>query len=159
MNHRAFIRNRTLLAGGIAGLDLPASLVFHARPRLDLLEAATCIEAPSGDHGGLPAGPLRRVMEHIEKHFTERIQLADLASVAGLSVCHFAREFKRTVGIPPHSYMTRKRVERAQHMLARTKLRLSDVALASGFFDQSHLTRHFRDIAGLTPAEYRRSKR
>jgi AraC-like DNA-binding protein len=79
--------------------------------------------------------------------------------VAGLSVYHFAREFKRTVGVAPHSYVTRRRVEKAQEMLARTDLPLSDVALASGFFDQSHLSRHFREFAGVTPAEYRWSQR
>jgi AraC-like DNA-binding protein len=136
-----------------------ASLVFHARPRLDLL-AATRLEAPPAPvHGGLPPGTRRRVQEYIEARLTERIRLADLATVAGLSVYHFAREFKRTVGVSPHSYVTQKRVRKAQDMLAHTDLPLSEIALAAGFFDQSHLARHFREFAGVTPAEYRWSKR
>lgn len=136
-----------------------APLALHARPRLDLLEAMTVSEPLPPVHGGLSPGTLRRVRIYIEQHLTERIQLADLAAVAGLSVYHFAREFKRTVAVSPHSYVTRRRVEKAQEMLARTDLPLSDVALASGFFDQSHLARHFREFAGVTPAEYRWSQR
>jgi transcriptional regulator of acetoin/glycerol metabolism len=136
-----------------------ASLVLHARPRLDLLEAMTIPEPLPPIHGGLSPGTLRRVRRYIDQHLTERIQLANLAAVAGLSVYHFAREFKRTVGVAPHSYVTRRRLEKAQAMLARTDLPLSDVALASGFFDQSHLARHFREFAGVTPAEYRWSQR
>jgi transcriptional regulator of acetoin/glycerol metabolism/AraC-like DNA-binding protein len=136
-----------------------ASLVLHARPRFDLLEAMAMPEPLRPVHGGLAPGTFRRVRTYIEEHLTERIQLADLAAVAGLSVYHFAREFKRTVGVAPHSYVTRRRVEKAQEMLARTDLSLSDVALASGFFDQSHLSRHFREFAGVTPAEYRWSQR
>jgi AraC-like DNA-binding protein len=135
------------------------SLVLHARPRLDLLEAISIPDTPPPVHGGLSPGALRRVRMYIEEHLVERIRLADLAAVAGLSVYHFAREFKRTVGLSPHSYVTRRRVEGAQEMLASTDRPLSDVALACGFFDQSHLARHFREFAGVTPAEYRWSQR
>jgi AraC-like DNA-binding protein len=136
-----------------------ASLVLHARPRLDLLEGMAIPDPVPPIHGGLSPGALGRVRSHIKEHLIERIQLADLAAVAGLSVYHFAREFKRTVGVSPHSYVTRRRVEKAQEMLAHTDLPLSDIAIASGFFDQSHLARHFREFAGVTPAEYRWSQR
>jgi len=135
-----------------------ASSVFHTRPRLDLLETTLPAE-PQPVHGGLPPGVQRRVQEYVEEHLTERIQLAEIAAVAGLSVFHFAREFKRTVGVSPHSFVTQKRVQRAQDMLSHTDLPLSDVALAAGFFDQSHLARHFRELCGVTPSEYRRSSR
>jgi AraC-like DNA-binding protein len=78
-----------------------------------------------------------------------------LAGIAGLSVFHFAREFKQSTGVTPHEYLVQRRVKRAQNMLARTDFSLSDVALASGFSDQSHLTRHFRRMLGTTPREFR----
>jgi transcriptional regulator of acetoin/glycerol metabolism/AraC-like DNA-binding protein len=136
-----------------------ASLLFHARPRLDLLNVLPIPAALQPVHGGLPPGALRRVRTHVEEHLAERIPLAELAAAARLSVYHFSREFKRTVGVSPHSYVIRRRVEKAQVLLARTDLLLSDIAVACGFFDQSHLSRHFRQLTGLTPAEYRWSQR
>ncbi|MDL2402553.1 helix-turn-helix domain-containing protein [Rhizobium mayense] len=135
-----------------------AGLVLHVRPRLDMLNAMTVPEPVAPVRGGLSPSALRRVHAYVEEHLIERIQLADLSAVAGLSVYHFAREFKRTVGASPHSYITQRRVETAQEMLARTDLPLSDIALATGFFDQSHLARHFRKFTGVTPAEYRWSQ-
>ena len=110
-------------------------------------------------HGGLSAGAMRRVREYVDVHLSESIDLAMLAAVAGLSVHHFAREFKQSVGVPPHHYLTQKRVERAQEMLAQTELSLSEIAYAAGFSDQSHLARHFRHMLGTTPREFRWSQR
>jgi len=70
---------------------------------------------------------------------------------------HFARLFRRTVGVPPHQYVLRRRVERAKELLLTGRLGLSEVALAAGFSDQSHLTRVFRRAVGLTPARFRRA--
>lgn len=113
----------------------------------------------SGKPGAVQPGAFRRVRSYIEEHLTDRIELTDLSAISGLSVYHFAREFKRKVGVSPHSYVTRRRVEMAQDMLAHTDLPLSDIALATGFFDQSHLARHFRKLVGTTPADYRWSQR
>jgi methylphosphotriester-DNA--protein-cysteine methyltransferase len=59
-----------------------------------------------------------------------------------------ARQFKQSIGIAPHHYLTQKWVERAQEMLAKTDLSLSEIAYAAGFSDQSHLARHFRHMLG-----------
>ena len=72
---------------------------------------------------------------------------------------HFARGFKQSAGVTPHHYLTRMRVERAQDMLARTDLSLSEIASPLGFSDQSHLTRHFRQMLGITPGQFRWSQR
>ncbi|WP_407651931.1 helix-turn-helix domain-containing protein [Dongia soli] len=109
--------------------------------------------------GGLPPGATRRVLEYVETHLSEKIDLAVLAGVAGFSVFHFAREFKQTAGVTPHFYLLQKRVQRAKEMLTRTDLSLSEIALAAGFADQSHLARHFRRIVGSTPREFRWSRR
>jgi transcriptional regulator GlxA family with amidase domain len=109
-------------------------------------------------HGGLSAGAMRRVREYMEGHLGESIDLSMLAGVAGLSVHHFARQFKHSIGVTPHHYLTQKRVERAQEMLAQTQLSLSEIAYATGFADQSHLARHFRHMLGTTPREFRWSQ-
>jgi AraC-like DNA-binding protein len=71
-------------------------------------------------HGGLSPGAMRRVREYVAAHLSESTDLAMLAAVAGLSMHHFARGFKQSAGITPHHYLTQKRVERAQDMLANT---------------------------------------
>jgi transcriptional regulator GlxA family with amidase domain len=69
-----------------------------------------------------------------------------------LSVHHFARAFRQTLGIPPHNYIVQRRVEHAQQLLGNTDLPLSEIAIVAGFTDQSHLARHFRTITGVSPS-------
>ena len=135
------------------------SRTLHTRPRLDLLSAVRHFVPAPRAHGGLSPGAMRRVREYVEAHLGDNIDLAVLASIAGLSVFHFAREFKQSAGITPHHYLVKKRVERAQDMLARTDLTLAEIAIAAGFSDQSHLARHFRQMLGMTPREFRWSLR
>jgi AraC-like DNA-binding protein len=137
----------------------PTDISLHTRPRLDSIDTLLKLPPASHAHGGLPAGTMRRVREYVDVHLSESINLAMLAAVAGLSMHHFAREFKQSFGVTPHHYLTQKRVERAQEMLAQTDLSLSEIAYAAGFSDQSHLARHFRHILGTTPREFRWSQR
>jgi len=104
---------------------------------------------------GLPPRAKRRVLEYIVMHLNENITNDALAEVAGLSVCHFARMFKQTVGLSPHRYVLRCRVEWARELLASTDMPLSEIAIVTGFSDQSHYTRWFREIVGVTPSSYR----
>jgi transcriptional regulator of acetoin/glycerol metabolism len=132
---------------------------LHTRPRLDSIQTLLKVAPAPQAHGGLSAGAMRRVREYMEVHLGESIDLAMLAGVAGLSVHHFARQFKQSIGVTPHHYLTQKRVERAQEMLAQTELSLPEIAYAAGFSDQSHLARHFRHMLGTTPSEFRWSQR
>ena len=102
----------------------------------------------------LSAGALRRVREYVQLHLDESIDLSRLAAVAGLSMHHFAREFKQSAGVTPHHYLIQERVERAQQMLAQTDLSLAEITYAVGFSDQGHLARHFRGLLGTTPREF-----
>jgi transcriptional regulator of acetoin/glycerol metabolism len=131
----------------------------HTRPRLNALASLRQRAPPAQARGGLPPGAMRRVREYVDAHLGESMDLAELASIAGLSVFHFARQFKQSAGITPHHYLVQRRVERAQDMLARTDLALSEIAVAAGFSDQSHLARHFRQMLGTTPREFRWSLR
>lgn len=109
--------------------------------------------------GGLAPGALRRVREHIHQRLAERIELSDLAQIAGLSECHFARAFKQSIGMPPHRYMLQRRIEAAALMIERTDRPLSEIALDVGFSDQSHFTRMFSRLTRQTPREFRHQRR
>src|SRR5262249_42753012 len=84
--------------------------------------------------------------------------LGDLATAVGVNKFVLVRSFRRELGTTPHRYLTRLRIERARTMLARG-VALREVAAASGFADQGHLTRHFKRIVGLTPGEYAQQMR
>jgi transcriptional regulator GlxA family with amidase domain len=99
------------------------------------------------------------VHEYIEAHLNDTVELVELAAIAGLSIFHFARQFKQSAGVTPHYYLIRSRIERARELLAGTDLSLSEIAFATGFSDQSHLTRHFRQMIGMTPGQFRWSLR
>ena len=133
----------------ISGVHLAASL----RKTADLAQARPRIR------GGLPPRALTRVREYIEAHLEETISIEALAGIVGFSKYHFARAFKQSEGLTPHDYLLQCRVRRAQELLANTDLPLSEIALASGFSDQSHFARRFRERLGVTPSSYRWSMR
>jgi AraC family transcriptional regulator len=101
-----------------------------------------------------PAASLRRALDYVNDHLAGPVSLADLAAVAGVSVFHFARQFRGAVGEPPHQYIIRRRVERAKDLMREGRLSLAQVAAAVGFADQSHLARHFKRLVGVTPRQF-----
>ena len=109
--------------------------------------------------GGLAPGALRRVREYIDGRLGDSISLDAMATVAELSRCHFARAFKQSVGTSPHAYVVQRRLDRAERLLADTDLSLCQVALDSGFSDQSHFSSCFRKSFGESPRAFRRSRR
>jgi AraC-like DNA-binding protein len=135
-----------------------SNLALHTRPRSDLLSTVRQFVYAPPARGGLSPATMGRVRDYVEAHLGENLELADLAAIAGLSVFHFAREFKNSAGVAPHYYLMQKRVELAQRLLAKSDLTLSEIALAAGFSDQSHLARRFRQIVGITPREFRLSR-
>ena len=135
------------------------SIALHTRPRPDFLASMRQLAPAPQTRGGLPPGAMRRVREYVETHLSESIDLTALAGIAGLSLYHFARAFKQSAGVTPHHYLVQRRVARAQEMMARTELSLAEIALATGFSDQSHFARHFRQTLGMTPGQFRWSRR
>lgn len=133
--------------------------VVHSQPRLSMLSYLPMPEAPELNRGGLSPALRNRICEFIESHLGEKISLDDLSSMAGLSPYHFARAFQQSVGMPPHRYLLRKRLEHVEEMLRDTQLPLSQIALAVGFSDQSHLARHFRRLTGMPPSAARGMER
>ena len=114
---------------------------------------------PNVYRGGLPPHALRRVKAAIDERLLEGVSLSELAGIARLSECHFARAFKQSVGVPPHRYMLQRRLDFAAALICETDRQLTDVALAAGFSDHSHFTRCFVRYRGETPSAYRRRHR
>lgn len=94
-------------------------------------------------------------MDYVDAHLDAPLTLAELAGVAALSTYHFARMFHTSFGEPPHAWVRARRIERAKALLAAGKSDLASIAQASGFGSASHLSRVFRDAAGVTPGQYR----
>lgn len=106
---------------------------------------------------GLSRPRIRRLLDYIEKNLSGDLSLEALASEVDLSPLYLVRAFRLAIGETPHRYVIGQRVEGAKRMLADTAMPISDVALASGFSSQSHLSSWFRRVVGVSPAAYRRS--
>ena len=104
---------------------------------------------------GLGKSDLARVLAYIHECLTEDLTLDELAAVVHLSPYHFARLFKQSLGVPPHEYVIRQRVEKAKGLLRSGRLTVGEVAQAVGFSDHSKLARHFKRLTGLTPLRFR----
>ncbi len=107
----------------------------------------------------LPAWKLSRVVDYIDANLGSDIRLADLASVAGLSIFHFARVFKLATGLSPYQFVHDRRLERSRLLLADGRLEIAQLALACGFSSQSHFTAAFTKAVGLSPGRFRRQGR
>jgi AraC-like DNA-binding protein len=102
---------------------------------------------------GVTQQTLERARRHLEDHFSEPVTLDDLAAFAGFSPFHLMRVFRDRFGMSPHRYLTYVRVKHAKTLLSNG-LPIREVAQASGFTDQSHLTRRFKGVVGVTPGQY-----
>ncbi|HET8845815.1 MAG TPA: helix-turn-helix domain-containing protein, partial [Ktedonobacteraceae bacterium] len=102
---------------------------------------------------------VKRVTDFILAHLAQDLSLDALARQTGFSSYHFARLFRHTLGESPHQFVLRQRIEKAQRLLQQTEEPLVQVALESGFANQSHLTRIFKRQLGLTPRMYRQNWR
>lgn len=94
-----------------------------------------------------------RIRDYIDHHYVKSISLVELSSVAGKSPFHLLRIFKERFGLPPHAYQIFVRIERSKALLLEGRP-LSSIAQEMGFADQSHFTRHFKRMVGITPRAY-----
>jgi AraC family transcriptional regulator len=101
---------------------------------------------------------LSAVLDFIEDSLgQEELTLKRIAAESGLSPFCFARSFRREVGVPPHRYVLERRVLRARQLLRKPERTITEVAYATGFSSQSHLTTVFRGHVGVTPSGYRQA--
>ncbi len=96
---------------------------------------------------------IQRVRSYLDENYAENISLEQLAAIAHLSPFHLLRSFREQVKLPPHAYQIQVRIMRARQML-RLGMPCADTALAVGFADQSHFTKHFKRIVGVPPGLY-----
>lgn len=98
------------------------------------------------------------VIAHIEANYRSQIPMQRLADIAQVGVLRLITSFRKEVGVSPHRFVCDRRVREAQHML-RSGMTPAVAALEAGFYDQSHLTRHFKRVCGSTPGKYRGENR
>ena len=103
----------------------------------------------------IPARKLKAMLAYIEDNLGRDLSLREIADVGGVSASHFKTLFRKSMGVPPHQYLIRRRVERAAVQLRSGTLPIGQVALENGFCHQSHLAMHTRRILGVTPQELR----
>ena len=108
------------------------------------------IQTPSGT-----VDAFARVITHLHENFAERISSHELAAMAGLSISHFERRFRRAFGASPRQYLVRIRVEHAAKILLQSNKTVSKIAQECGFYDHAHFSRSFRKIMQVSPSEYR----
>jgi AraC-like DNA-binding protein len=112
---------------------------------------------PRPVRGGLAPWQVRRAKEILSTNLDGRVPLKEVAQECRLSVSHFSRAFRRTMGAAPHNWLLARRIEVAKEKLRDDRLSLLDVALVCGFADQSHLTRVFTRMVGVSPGAWRRA--
>ena len=143
-----------LKSGGMMGQlyieSLTQALVIHLLRRYSTL--AKPIASPNNR---LTHTQLQQAIDYIHAHLNRDLSLTELASVVNISPTYFASLFKKVMGISPHQYVIKQRVERAEVMLKGTDLAIADIALQVGFSSQSHLTQQFKRLTGVTPKQVR----
>lgn len=110
---------------------------------------------PGGEH--LTGRQIGTVIELLGAQLATPVTISDIATALRMSPAHFARSFRRTLGVSPYRFLLLWRSAHAQDLIAHTDLPLRDVALLSGHVDQSHLTHRLRATTGRTPGQVRRN--
>lgn len=140
--HFAFEQHSTNLEKQSLLLDFLTNLIFRFAEN-----------RPSMPVFGSEHQAAKLAFDYLSEYFAENISLENLARVANLSPFHFNRVFSAHYGVPPHVFQTQLRVFRAKKLL-REGLLISQVALQTGFADQSHLNRHFKRLTAVTPGQF-----
>lgn len=135
--------------------DVTVSALYRQTATVESMRSllSQCAEGASGEGSRIGGRAVARAIDHIHDSLAFDLDLEELATVAGVSPSHLSREFRRAVGVPQHRYQLLVRVERARALL-RKGMAPAEVAIDSGFCDQSHMTRWFKSVLGVTPAVY-----
>jgi AraC family transcriptional regulator len=115
--------------------------------------------ASHAERRGLGGSRLRKVLRHIAQSSSELVPNAELAALCGMSPAHFSREFRLAVGLPPHQYAMKLRLERACAALLTEQARVLDIAQEYGFANASHFSRAFSARYGMSPTVFRHQHR
>jgi AraC family transcriptional regulator len=146
-----------LVAGHPTGHLFGESLAVALATRLLQNHAVWKIQYSSTSKG-LPLYLQERALEFIESHLDRPFSLTQLADALGMSVYYFCRQFKLSMGVAPHQYVTRRRIEKAKNLLWHSQLPITDIALQVGFETPSAFSRLFRQFTGTTPKDFRQQR-
>ena len=130
----------------IYGEALSTALAVHL-----LREYGAAVPGAKKQDGGLPREKLVRAVEYIRDQLATDLTVSRIAQAVYISPYHFTKLFKQSTGQSPHRYVVEARVRKAKELLSTGKFTISEAAYQVGFFDQSHLTRHFKRVFGLPP--------
>lgn len=146
------------LAAGVVINQLYVDHVFLAL-RSHLAVTYGGMKPPNSmNRGGLAPWQRRRALELLSERLAEGVRLDTLSEACSLSSSAFLRAFRKTMGLAPHQWLLERRVERARDLIREGDLPLSEIALSTGFSDQSHLTRAFSRRMGVSPGAWRRTQ-
>ncbi len=120
--------------------------------------ALACLstDLPEPSRAGFIDAPFAAAVDHIHEHFAEGLRLEDLAALAGLSLGQFERRMRKLFHLSPGQYVMKVRIQAAAEALADTDHAIASIADEVGFCDQAALSRHFKQVVGLSPAAYRK---
>jgi AraC family transcriptional regulator len=131
------------------------SLAMNVAEMLLLRHSCASQAAKRMPSSGLTRRRAQQVLDYVEANLSGELSLGELARIAGLSLHHFARMFRRTLGMAPYRYVLERRMERAKWMLRSSKVSFVDIGLSTGFYSHSHFASTFRRMVGVTPTEFR----
>jgi len=138
----------------VAGWCLTRKTPLRSNDRVTgLIGISRDLARPDGRHPGYAR--LRRVLDHMERHFADAVRMQALADLAGLSLSQLERQFRRVFHLTPQQWLTRLRIDAAMERL-RGGESIAMVGLGCGFSDQSAFSRQFKAMVGMTPRDYRR---
>lgn len=154
---------RALMLAMLAEVDAPSSV---SRMKLDILlqtvlvqlicDHSTLVTTMPGAPHSLAPSRLRRVLDFIEAHLSDQIELDDLAAVAGSSRFHFAHAFRDATGFPPYRYLVHRRIDAAKTLLLQNNLSMKQISARSGFKSSAQFAVMFKQMFGTTPSRFRR---
>ncbi|MDE1168530.1 MAG: AraC family transcriptional regulator [Pseudomonas sp.] len=150
--HLLAAMSQDLYAGSPAGALVGDSLITA-------LIASVCAGHAQPDGESLRAKLSQReislLREYVDGGLDQRISLDDLAALVNLSQRHFRRLLHATLALSPHQFVTAQRLERARQLITDSRAALAEIAAATGFADQSHMSRSFQRTFGIAPSHYR----
>ncbi|KAM3093098.1 helix-turn-helix domain-containing protein [Phormidesmis sp. 146-12] len=133
--------------------SLTAALMTHLWRHYSVSKALA-----SSNHSNLSKKQLQRVIDYIHQHLDRDLTLAELATLVQMSPSYFSTLFKQSTKLAPYQFVIQCRIDRAKQLLLQGELSIAEIAHSLGFTHQSHLSRHFKRLVGVTPKAFLKSQ-